>query len=340
MQGHGENCALGVWIAVLALLVPSAGAREITLLNVSYDPTREFYQEYNAAFTRHWQALTGDHVRVLQSHAGSSKQARAVMDGLPADVVTLALAYDIDAIAAPGGRLATNWQTRLPHGSAPFTSTIVFLVRPGNPKQIRDWNDLVKPGVSVIVPNPKTSGAARWAYLAAYGYARTRPGGDDSQARAFIARLLRNVPILDTGARGAATTFLNRGIGDVLVTWENEALLALKEQGQRHAELVVPSISILAEPVVAVVDRVARRHGTEAVAQAYLEYLYSETGQEIAARHGFRPRLETVARNHAARFAPVQLFTIDEVFGGWAKAHEAHFRNGGTFDQLWGEARH
>jgi sulfate transport system substrate-binding protein len=310
------------------------------LLNASYDPTREFYQEFNAAFTQYWLTRTGDRVRVLQSHAGSSKQARAVSDGLPADVVTLALAYDIDAIAVVGGRLATNWQSRFPYNSAPYTSTIVFLVRPGNPKHVRDWNDLVKPGLSVIMPNPKTSGGARWAYLAAYGYARTRPGADDHKARAYLAELLRQVPILDTGARGAATTFLNRNVGDVLITWENEAFLALKEQHGHQAELVVPATSILAEPAVAVVDRVARRHGTETVARAYLDYLYSETGQETAARHGFRPRLETVARQYAAQFATARLFTIDEVFGGWAKAHAAHFRDGGLFDLLWGEARH
>ena len=320
--------------AVALLLAWPVAAKNITLLNVSYDPTRELYEEFNAAFARHWQTETGDTVEVRQSHGGSGKQARAVIDGLEADVVTLALAYDIDAIAEKAHLLPADWQKRLPDNSSPYTSTIIFLVRKGNPKGIKDWNDLVKPGVSVITPNPKTSGGARWNYLAAWGYALRKNNGDAAKARDFVAQVFKNVPILDTGARGATTTFVQRGIGDVLIAWENEALMAVKDSGKGDFELVVPSLSILAEPPVAWVDKVVNRHGTRAVAQAYLEYLYSPEGQEIAARHYYRPRLEAVARKYAGTFPKVTLFTIDEVFGGWQKAQKTHFNEGGVFDQI------
>ena len=311
-----------------------AAGKEITLLNVSYDPTRELYQDFNTAFARHWQEKTGDKVTIKQSHGGSGKQARAVIDGLEADVVTLALAYDVDALCERGKLIPPDWQKRLPNNSAPYTSTIVFVVRKGNPKGIKDWDDLVKPGVSVITPNPKTSGGARWNYLAAWGYALKKFGGDEAKARDFVARLFKNVPILDTGARGATTTFVQRGIGDVLIAWENEALLTLKESGQGEFELVVPSLSILAEPPVTWVDKVVNRRGTRAVAQAYLEYLYSPEGQEIAAKHYYRPRLEAVGKKYAATFPKVSLFTIDEMFGGWQKAQKTHFNEGGVFDQI------
>ena len=316
-----------------------AAAKEVTLLNVSYDPTREFYQEFDAAFAKYWLARTGDEVRIQQSHGGSGKQARAVIDGLDADVVTLALAYDIDAIAQKGRRLAEDWQKRLPSNSCPYTSTIVFLVRKGNPKGIKDWDDLVKPGVAVITPNPKTSGGARWNYLAAWGYALKKFGNDESKAREFVTRLFKNVPVLDTGARVATTTFTQRGIGDVLIAWENEALLSLKESGAGAFELVVPSLSILAEPPVAWVDRVVERHHTREVAEAYLRFLYTAEGQEIAAKHYYRPRLEAVAQKHAATFPKLNLFTIDEVFGGWQKAQKVHFSEGGIFDQILGANR-
>jgi sulfate transport system substrate-binding protein len=323
---------------VLSLLVFSllaAGqAREIELLNVSYDPTRELYQDYNAAFAKYWKARTGDTVTILQSHGGSGKQARSVIDGLGADVVTLALAYDIDAIAEKGKLIPDDWQKRLPDNSTPYTSTIVFLVRKGNPKGIRDWDDLVKPGVSVITPNPKTSGGARWNYLAAWGYALKTQGNDESKARAFVARLFKNVPVLDTGARGATTTFVQRGIGDVLIAWENEALLSLKESGKDEFEIIAPSLSILAEPPVTWVDRVVKKHGTREVAKAYLQYLYSPEGQEIAAKNFYRPRLEVVAQKYAAVFPKVNLITIDQVFGGWQKAQTTHFNEGGVFDQI------
>lgn len=328
---------------VLSLLVFSllaAGqAREIELLNVSYDPTRELYQDYNAAFAKYWKARTGDTVTILQSHGGSGKQARSVIDGLGADVVTLALAYDIDAIAEKGKLIPDDWQKRLPDNSTPYTSTIVFLVRKGNPKGIRDWDDLVKPGVSVITPNPKTSGGARWNYLAAWGYALKTQGNDESKARAFVARLFKNVPVLDTGARGATTTFVQRGIGDVLIAWENEALLSLKESGKDEFEIIAPSLSILAEPPVAWVDRVVKKHGTQEVAKAYLQYLYSPEGQEIAAKNFYRPRLEVVAQKYAAVFPKVNLFTIDQVFGGWQKAQTTHFNEGGVFDQIQQSSR-
>jgi len=306
----------------------------VELLNVSYDPTRELYEEFNAAFARYYEAQTGSRVVIRQSHGGSGKQARAVIDGLEADVVTLALAYDIDAIAA-AGLIPADWQGRLPENSSPYTSTVVFLVRKGNPKGIRDWDDLVRPGISVITPNPKTSGGARWNYLAAWGYALRKYGGDEARAKEFVARLYRNVPVLDSGARGATTTFVERQIGDVLIAWENEAFLALQELGPDRVEIVVPSVSILAEPPVAVVDRVAERRGTRAVAQAYLEYLYSEEGQEIAARNFYRPRLAAVAARYADRFPDLALFTVDEVFGGWQKAQQTHFDDGGTFDQIY-----
>ena len=322
----------------LSLLVISllavAQARDIELLNVSYDPTRELYQDYNPAFARYWKARTGDTVTILQSHGGSGKQARSVIDGLGADVVTLALAYDIDAIAEKGKLLPDDWQKRLPDNSTPYTSTIVFLVRKGNPRGIRDWDDLVKPGVSVVTPNPKTSGGARWNYLAAWGYALKANGNDETKARAFVARLYGNVPVLDTGARGATTTFVQRGIGDVLIAWENEALLSLKESAKDQFEIIAPSLSILAEAPVTWVDSVTKKHGTQEVARAYLEYLYSPEGQEIAAKNFYRPRLEAVAEKYSAVFPKVSLFTIDQVFGGWRKAQKTHFDEGGVFDQI------
>jgi len=314
-------------------------AADVTLLNVSYDPTRELYQDFNAAFAKKWKEKNGQNVKVNQSHGGSGKQARAVIDGLEADVVTLALAYDIDAISEKGGLLPKNWQSRLPNNSAPYTSTIVFLVRKGNPKGIKDWQDLAKPGISVVTPNPKTSGGARWNYLAAWGYALKKNGGDEGKAKEFVARLYKNVPVLDSGARGATTTFVERGIGDVLIAWENEALLAINELGKGKFEVVAPSASILAEPPVALVDKVVDRHKTHEVAQAYLEYLYSEEGQEIAAKHFYRPRLESVAFKYANQFPKVSLFTIDELFGGWQKAQKTHFADGGIFDQIYQPGR-
>src|SRR5579883_1904845 len=312
-------------------------AKDFTLLNVSYDPTREFYKDYNAAFAAHWKAQSGDSVTINQSHGGSGKQARAVLDGLDADVVTLALAYDIDTLALKGHFLPTNWQERLPDDSCPYTSTIVFLVHKGNPKGIKDWDDLVKPGVSVITPDPKSSGGARWNYLAAYGYALKQNNSDDAKAKEFMRALFKNVPVLDTGARGATTTFVTRGVGDVLIAWESEALQTVNDIGKDQFEIVIPSVSILAEPPVAVLDRFARRHGNEAVAKAYLEYLYSPEGQEIAARHFFRPRLESVAEKHANEFPKLELFSISRVFGGWAKAQKTHFADGGTFDQVYNQ---
>jgi sulfate/thiosulfate-binding protein len=312
----------------------SVFAADVSLLNVSYDPTRELYQDFNKSFARQWKAATGDNVTVRQSHGGSGKQARAVIDGLEADVVTLALAYDIDEIAQRGF-LAKDWQKRLPHNSAPYTSTIVFLVRKGNPKGIKDWSDLVKPGIAVITPNPKTSGGARWNHLAAWGYALKQPGGNEASAKDFIGKLYKNVPVLDTGARGATTTFVERGIGDVLLAWENEALLAIKELGPDKVELVAPSVSILAEPPVAVVDKVADKRGTRKVAEAYLQHLYSDEGQEIAAKNYYRPISQKIAKKYETQFPKVKLFTIEEVAGGWAKAQKAHFADGGVFDQLY-----
>jgi sulfate/thiosulfate-binding protein len=301
---------------------------------VSYDPTRELYQEFNAAFVRHWKATSGEDLVIRDSNGGSSKQARSVIDGLEADVVTLALAYDIDVIAERARLLPADWQTRLPDNSSPYTSTIVFLVRKGNPKGIKDWDDLAKPGVSVITPNPKTSGGARWNYLAAWGYALKHDQGSEAKARELVRALYKNVPVLDTGARGATTTFVQRGIGDVLIAWENEAFLAMNELGKGQFEMVVPSISILAEPPVAWVDKFVERHGTRKVAEAYLRYLYTPEGQDIAARHYYRPRLEAVAQKYAARFPKLNLITIQEMFGGWKQAQKKHFDEGGTFDEI------
>jgi len=310
-------------------------AANINLLNVSYDPTRELYQEYNQAFAKYWQQKTGDKVNIRTSHGGSGKQARAVIDGLQADVVTLALAYDIDAIADKSGALNQDWQQKLPNNSSPYTSTIVFLVRKDNPKNIRDWDDLVKPGIEVITPNPKTSGGARWNYLAAWGFAEHKFNGDETKIREFISSLLKNVPVLDTGARGATTTFVERGIGDVLLTWENEALLAQNKLGLGKFEIIVPSLSILAEPAVAVVDKVVDKRQTRQIAKAYLEYLASDEGQEIAAKNYYRPRSKPVLQKYAKTFTPLKLITVDETFGGWRKAQMIHFADGGTFDQIY-----
>ncbi len=320
---------------IVAFLVPATVRADVTILNVSYDPTRELYRDINSAFARYWKAKTGQNVIVKQSHGGSGKQARAVIDGLEADVVTLALAYDVDALYEKARLIPKNWQSRLPNNSAPYTSTIVFLVRKGNPKKIKDWDDLVKPGVSVITPNPKTSGGARWNYLAAWGYALRRHNGSEAKAREFVGRLFRNVPVLDSGARGSTTTFVQRGIGDVLLAWENEAYLAINELGRDKFQIVLPSVSILAEPTVSIVDKVADKHGTRAVAQAYLEYLYTPAGQEIAAKHHYRPRLKATAAKFAGQFGKVSLFTIDEVFGGWQKAQKTHFADGGMFDRIY-----
>ncbi|MBP7933097.1 MAG: sulfate ABC transporter substrate-binding protein [Phycisphaerae bacterium] len=314
---------------------PGPAAGEAVLLNVSYDPTRELYQEFNGAFTRMWKAKTGQTVALRQSHGGSGKQARAVIDGQQADVVTLALAYDIDEIAARARLLPAGWQKRLPDNSCPYTSTVVFLVRKGNPRGIKDWDDLAKEGISVITPNPKTSGGARWNYLAAWGYALRQPGGNEARARELVSRIFKNVPVLDSGARGSTTTFVQREIGDVLITWENEAFLAIDELGKDKVELVTPSISILAEPPVAFVDKNIERHGTAEVAKAYLEYLYSTEGQEIAAKHYYRPRDKAVAEKYASRFPSLTLLTIDGDFGGWAEAQRIHFADKGIFDQIY-----
>jgi len=324
-------------IAALALSVSAGYVHAQThLLNVSYDPTREFYEEYNRLFAQHWKATTGQDVVINQSHGGSGKQARAVIDGLEADVVTLALAYDIDAIAQ-SGLLDKDWQSKLPDNSTPYTSTIVFLVRKGNPQHIHDWDDLIRPGIKVITPNPKTSGGARWNYLAAWGYALHKSNNNEQGARDYMKKLFANVPVLDSGARGSTTTFVPRGVGDVLIAWENEALLALKEFGSDKFEIVVPSETILAEPPVAVVDEVARKHGTEKVARAYLEYLYSPEAQDLAARYFFRPRLKSVADKYASVFPKVNTFTVLEGCGGWQKAQAKHFSDGGTFDQIYGK---
>jgi sulfate transport system substrate-binding protein len=321
---------------ILALSALSAfAAGPVKLLNVSYDPTREFYQEFNAAFAKYWKGKAGADVTVNQSHGGSGKQARSVIDGLQADIVTLALSYDIDAIAEKAKLLPANWQERLPNNSTPYTSTIVLLVRKGNPKHIKDWNDLVRDDVSVITPNPKTSGGARWSYLAAWGYALRHNNNDEARAREFVTRLFKNAPVLDSGARGSTTTFAQRGIGDALLSWENEAHLALKEFGSDKFEIVYPSESILAEPPVAVVDKFAAKHGTAEVARAYLEYLYSDEGQEIAARNYYRPRNEKAAAKYAGNFPKLTLFTIDQVAGGWQKAQKKHFDDGGVFDQIY-----
>ncbi len=322
-------------ILLVSALAVSAGAGEIKLLNVSYDPTRELYTEYNAAFAKFWKAKTGDDVVVSQSHGGSGKQAQAVINGLDADVVTLALAYDIDAIAQQSKLLPADWQKRLPHDSTPYTSTIVFLVRKGNPKNIKDWDDLVKKDTGVVVANPKTSGGARWAYLAAYAYALEKNHHDDAAARDFIKQLYKNVPVLDSGARGSTVTFAQRGIGDVLLAWENEAHLALKEFGEDKFEIVTPPLSILAEPPVALVDKNARQHDTSEVANEYLKYLYSDEGQEIAAKNFYRPRNETIAQKYAANFTKLQLVTLAAEFGTWANAQQTHFADGGVFDQIY-----
>lgn len=320
---------------VLALgLASHAQAADVSLLNVSYDPTRELYQDFNKSFAAAWKSKSGDDLKVKQSHGGSGKQARAVIDGLAADVVTLALAYDIDEIAQRGF-IAKGWQKRLPNNSSPYTSTIVLLVRKGNPKNIKDWNDLARPGISVITPNPKTSGGARWNHLAAWGYALKQPGGNEKTAQEFLAKIYKNVPVLDSGARGSTTTFVERGIGDVLLAWENEALLAIKELGPEKVEIVVPSLSILAEPPVTVVDKVVERRGTRKVAEAYLQHLYSDEGQEIAAKHYYRPTNEKIAAKYASQFPKVKLLTVDEIAGGWTKAQKTHFADGGIFDQIY-----
>src|SRR5512138_753129 len=322
-------------VAALAGLAPArASAAAVQLLNVSYDPTRELYEAVNAAFAKQWKAKTGQDVVVKQSHGGSGKQARAVIDGLEADVVTLALAYDVDAVAK-AGFVAPDWQKRLPQNASPYTSTIVFLVRKGNPKGLKDWDDLVKPGVQVITPNPKTSGGARWNYLAAWAHALKKSGGDEAKAREFVKALFRNVPVLDSGARGSTTTFVERGIGDVLLAWENEAFLAVEQLGKGKFEIVTPRASILAEPPIAVVDKNVDRHGTRAAAQAYLEFLYTPEGQELAAQRFYRPRDPKVAARYASKFPKIELFTIDAVFGGWQKAQPVHFGDGGVFDQIY-----
>lgn len=326
--------ARGLLAAILSLGIAGQALADVTLLNVSYDPTRELYQDYNAAFAKYWKNRNNEVVTIKQSHGGSGKQARSVIDGLEADVVTLALAYDVDALHEKGKLIPADWQKRLPHNAAPYTSTIVFLVRKGNPKKIRDWNDLAKPGIEVITPNPKTSGGARWNYLAAWGYALKQPGGNDASAKDFVKKIFGNVKVLDSGARGSTTTFVERGIGDVLIAWENEAYLALKELGPDKFELVTPSLSILAEPPVAVVDKVVDKRGTRKVATAYLEYLYSPEGQTLAGDNYYRPRDAKIAARYAKQFAPVKLFTIDEVFGGWANAQKTHFADGGLFDEI------
>jgi sulfate/thiosulfate transport system substrate-binding protein len=325
---------LGLATAALFGGSPAARAAEVTLLNVSYDPTRELYADYNAAFAKYWKTRTGQDVKINQSHGGSGKQARSVIDGLSADVVTLGLAADIDAIAMQGKLLPINWASRLADNSSPYTSTIVFLVRKGNPKGIKDWSDLIKPGVSVITPNPKTSGGARWNYLAAWAWALKQPAGTDASAKEFVRKLYRNVPVLDTGARGATTTFVQRGIGDVLIAWENEALLAIKQLGADRLQMVVPTVSILAEPPVAVVDKVVLRRGTREVAQAYLQYLYSKEGQEIVAKNYYRPRDPDVAARYATQYPRLNLVTIAD-FGGWPKVQATHFSDGGIFDQIY-----
>ena len=326
--------ALGVSLGLASFA--GAALAETTILNVSYDPTRELYQAYNAAFAKHWKAKSGEDISVKQSHGGSGKQARAVIDGLEADVVTLALGGDVDQLAKHGGLIPADWQKRLPNNSAPYTSTIVFLVRKGNPKGIKDWTDLGKEGVEVVTPNPKTSGGARWNYLAAWGYALKQDGGSDEKAKELVSKIYKNTKVLDSGARGSLTTFTERGIGDVLISWENEAYLATKELGPDKFEIVTPTLSILAEPSVSVVDKVVDKRGTRKVAEEYLSYLYSEEGQDIAGKNYYRPRDPKAAEKYKAQFSQVKLFTIDDVFGGWAKATEVHFKDGGVFDQIYG----
>ncbi|MDO8178785.1 MAG: sulfate ABC transporter substrate-binding protein [Undibacterium sp.] len=321
-------------VAIIGTVAGIAHAADVSLLNVSYDPTRELYQDINQAFAKQWKAKTGDNLSIKQSHGGSGKQGRAVIDGLDADVVTLALAYDIDAIADKG-LLNKDWQKRLSHNASPYTSTIVFLVRKGNPKGIKDWADIVKPGVAVITPNPKTSGGARWNHLSAWGYALKLPGGSEATAREFVSKLYKNVPVLDSGARGATVTFAERGIGDVLLTWENEAYLAIKEFGADKVEIITPSLSILAEPPVAVVDKVVDKRGTRKVAEAYLNYLYTDEAQDIIGKNYYRPTTEKALKKYAGQFAKIKLFNIDDTFGGWTKAQKAHFADGGVFDQIY-----
>jgi sulfate/thiosulfate-binding protein len=339
-MNHLRSMLTAVAVAMLAALAPVGGViaagKTVTLLNVSYDPTRELYEDFNKAFAAQWKAQTGDTVVVNQSHGGSGRQARSVIDGLEADVVTLALAYDVDALRVQGRLIPANWQQRLPNASAPYTSTIVFLVRKGNPKKLRDWSDLAKPGVAVITPNPKTSGGARWNYLAAWAWAKAQPGGTDATAEQFVKKLYGNVPVLDSGARGATVTFVERGLGDVLLAWENEAQLAVRELGAGRFEIVYPSISILAEPPVTVVDKVVDKKGTRAVAEAYLKYLYSRPGQQIAAKHYYRPRDPEVAKLYAAQFPALKLLDIG-AFGGWDRAQAAHFADGGSFDRIYGQ---
>jgi sulfate/thiosulfate transport system substrate-binding protein len=336
MNALARRSLLGLGVSLLAAVWAPFGAiaAEVSLLNVSYDPTREFYKDYNAAFAAYWKGKAGDTVTVRQSHGGSGKQARAVIDGLEADVVTLGLAGDVDQLAK-SGLVAADWQKRLSSNSAPYTSTIVFLVRKGNPKAIKDWPDLAKAGVEVVTPNPKTSGGARWNYLAAWGYALKQDGGSDDKAKDLVSKIYKNTKVLDSGARGSTTTFVERRIGDVLIAWENEAYLALKEFGPDKFEIVTPSVSILAEPSVAVVDKVADKHGTRKLADAYVDYLYSPEGQDIAGRNFYRPRDEKVAEKYKAQFGNLKLFTIDELFGGWTKAQETHFKDGGVFDQIY-----
>jgi sulfate/thiosulfate-binding protein len=338
-----EKMARIKWVLFLVLLgvnalgiTPILAAKPtVKLLNVSYDPTRELYQEYNVAFAKYWKAKTGQTVIIDQSHGGSGKQARAVINGLEADVVTLALAYDIDAIHNHARLIAKDWRGRLPYNNSPYTSTIVFLVRKGNPKRIKDWDDLIRPGIAVITPNPKTSGGARWNYLAAWGYALKKYGRSAVKAQKFVTKLFRNVPVLDSGARGATNTFVQRGIGDVLLAWENEAFLAVNELGRGRFEIVAPSLSILAEPPVTVVDRVVAKHGTRQVAKAYLKYLYTRKGQEIVARHYYRPRMKAVLAKYRSQFPKIKLITVDHCFGGWAKAQKTHFDDGGLFDRIY-----
>jgi sulfate/thiosulfate transport system substrate-binding protein len=325
-----------VFTAILAVLsAGNAQAADVKLLNVSYDPTRELYKEYNPAFIKYWKAKTGDNVTINQSHGGSGKQARAVLEGLEADVVTLALGYDVDVLYQKRKLIPENWQTLLPKNSSPYTSTVVFLVRKGNPLGIKDWNDIVKPGVSIVTPNPKTSGGARWNYLGAWGATLKSTGGDEKKAREFVTALFHHVPVLDSGARGSTTTFVQRGMGDVLLAWENEAFLALQEFGKDKFEMIAPPVSVLAEPPVALVDVIVDRHGTRRAADEYLKYLYSPEGQEIAAKHFYRPRLEAVAKKYEAQFPKLSLFTVDELFGGWQKTQKTHFNDGGVFDQIY-----
>jgi len=322
------------WVPLLVSLATPVQASELSLLNVSYDPTRELYQDFNKVFADHWKKTSGQDVKIKQSHGGAAKQARSVIDGLQADVVTLALSYDIDEIAQRG-ILAKDWQKRLPNNSAPYTSTIVFLVRKGNPKNIKEWGDLARPGISVITPNPKTSGGARYNYLAAWGYALKQPGGNEQSAQDLLAKIYKNVPVLDSGARGSTTTFVEREIGDVLITWKNEALLAIRELGPDKVQIVAPSVSILAEPPVTIVDKVVDRRGTRKVAEAYLKFLYSDEGQELAGKHYYRPINEKIATKYASQFPKVKLLTVDEIAGGWTKAQKTHFADGGTFDRIY-----